>query len=85
MSHTQQLRIIVTKCEEMLVAQCLEFDVCTQAPDMETLQNRMNCLLEAELDGIQAIDQAPERFHNLWDEAIEQAGGEHEYRMLKAA
>ncbi|MFD1159026.1 hypothetical protein [Roseovarius aestuarii] len=85
MSNSESLRIIVSKCEDMLVAQCLEYDICTQAPDMEKLQDRMNCLIDAELDGSQAIDPAPERFHNLWDQAIQQAGGVREYRLLKAA
>lgn len=85
MNDVKSLRIIVTECEGMLVAQCLEYDICTQAPDMESLQERMNLLIEVELDSAQAIDAAPERFHNLWDQAIEPMSGEHEYRMLKAA
>jgi hypothetical protein len=84
MTNTQHLRIIVTKCEGMLVAQCLEFDVCTQGRDLETLQSRMNCLLAVEIDDAQAIDPAPERFHNLWEQAIEKLDGDHEYRMLAA-
>ena len=67
MTKTQDLRIVVTKSDNMFVAQCLEYDICTQAPDMETLQDRMNCLIEVELSSGQHIDPAPERFHKMWD------------------
>jgi len=65
----------------MFVAQCLEFDICTQGPDLETLRGRMDCLLDIELGESQAIDPAPERFHNMWDRAVTISGGP-QYRLV---
>jgi hypothetical protein len=80
MIHNQDLRIIVIKEDGILIAQCLEYDICTQAADMDTLKDRMNCLLEVELKAGQAIDQAPERFHKMWDVAISVLGDDS-YRI----
>lgn len=64
------LRIVVYEEDGMYVAQCLEYDICTQASDKETLQERMNCLLEIEAEEMdrtgQQVDRAPERFHKMW-------------------
>ena len=65
----------------MYVAQCLEYDICTQGPDIETLRERMDCLLEVELGEGQHLDQAPERFHNMWDRAQALSEGP-EYRLV---
>lgn len=85
MSEHQTLRIIVLREEELFVAQCLELDICTSAGSFEELQDVMNDLIELELSHTeetgQAIDPAPERFHNMWDQAIQQANGEFEYRL----
>jgi len=85
MNNDMTLRIIVLNEGDVLVAQCLEYDICTSATDMDSLQNRMNGLIECELDYTnktgQEIDPAPERFHNMWDKAITQANGEYEYRL----
>lgn len=80
MKTEETLRIIVLKSEHMLVGQCLEYDICTQAPDFDTLKDRMDCLISVELESGQAIDEAPERFHKMWDHAVAMAGS-HEYRM----
>ena len=80
MKTEETLRIVVFRSEDMLVAQCLEYDICTQANDIDTLKERMDCLIEVELGEGQPIDAAPERFHKMWDHAVGMAGG-HEYRM----
>ncbi len=85
MEKSQDLRIIVTQEDGVYVAQCLEYDICTQAPDMAMLQDRMNCLIEVELTSGQEIDQAPERFHNMWVKSLSNQSGNHEYRLLSAA
>ena len=69
MNAEQPLRIIVIKEGDMYVAQCLEYDICTQGPDIDTLRERMNCLLEVELEEGQHLDEAPQRFHKMWDRA----------------
>ena len=77
MSDQQSLRIVVLKEGDAFVAQCLEYDICAQAPDVETLRVRMNDLIDLEcrasLDetGLEfgGIDAAPEKFHKMWDDA----------------
>ena len=71
MTIANDIRIIVYKEDDHYIAQCLEYDICTQAGDRDTLRDRMACLIECEIRAMeesnQAIDAAPERFHNMWD------------------
>jgi hypothetical protein len=85
MNTVENLRIIVTREDSMFIAQCIEYDICTQAADMETLKERMNCLIEVELEDGQHIDPAPEKFHKMWDDASEKQTAGHEYRLANAA
>lgn len=82
MGNQEALRVVVFKDEEKFVAQCVEFDICTQAADMDTLKARMDCLIERELreasDSGQPIDPSPERFHKMWDQ------GSHAYKEVAA-
>lgn len=80
MAKEEMLRVVVIKSDGMFVAQCLEYDICTQAGDVETLKDRMDCLIEVELGSGQVIDPAPERFHKMWDTATSM-NGEHCYRL----
>ena len=70
MSNPNDLRVVVYKEDGMFVAQCLEYDICAQAPDKDLLRERMDCLLECEMTEMektgQHLDAAPERFHNMW-------------------
>ena len=72
MSIQDDLRIVVYKEDEVFVAQCLEYDICTQAADRSTLRDRMDCLIDLEVQEMQEkgqeLDPAPERFHNMWDQ-----------------
>lgn len=81
---TQHLRILVTKEDDMFVAQCLEHDIAVQAPNMETLQRRFEAtvLLEGDLS---QIEPAPEEFQRLWDEALELQSRFHNAEMRLAA
>ena len=76
------LRIVVYKEDEKYVAQCLEFDICTQADDPQTLRDRMDCLISLETEHMkesgQQLDPAPERFHKMWAE------GSHVYKEVAA-
>lgn len=82
MTSKQDIRIIVYREDDVFVAQCLEYDICTQAPDKETLHDRMNCLIEIELEEMgktgQELDPAPVRFHDMWD------GGGPNYKEVAA-
>ena len=85
MEKTMALRILVVKSGKFFVAQCLEHDICTQASDIVQLQERMNALIEVELSSGQHIDQAPERFHKMWERCTENRFGNHKYKLLSAA
>jgi hypothetical protein len=75
MSSNDALRIVAfSECDQW-IAQCLEHDVCVQAPDLDTLQERMEVALHAEDEtlraagkgGIDALPRAPEHFFRMWD------------------
>lgn len=88
MHEQQMLRILVMRGEDCYVGQCLEFDVCTQAPDEQALHERMDCLLEVEIAAAaelgQPLDRAPERFHKMWNEVSSIQSGAHQYGKLAA-
>ena len=70
-----QIRTVVFRDKEHWVAQCLEYDIGAQAPDVDTLQKRLRAVISAECKAsIEAhgkpfagIDPAPEFYHNLWE------------------
>ena len=70
MANETTLRIIAFSEFDQWVAQCLEHDVCVQAPDLDTLRDRMEAAFYAEdtaqreagKDGLSAIPAAPEHF-----------------------
>ncbi len=72
MKDATELRIVVYKEDDHFVAQCLEYDICTQAGTREELRERMDCLVDMELQEMQEtgqrLDPAPEIFHNMWDQ-----------------
>lgn len=79
MSSEQALRIIAfSECNQW-VAQCLEHDVCVQAPDLDTLRDRMEATLFAENEslraagkgGLDALPSAPDHFFRLWEKRSE--------------
>lgn len=65
------LRVLVFMEEKMFIAQCLEYDICTQAHDLETLKDRMDALISIELEyanetGID-IPPAPSYVQKHWN------------------
>jgi hypothetical protein len=84
MNIEKELRIVVFKEDDKFVAQCLEHDICTQADSIEALQDRMSCLIEVELSHNQDIDEAPEKFHKMWDQAFYRPNGNHRYGLMAA-
>lgn len=89
MNMEETVRILVFQNEDGFVAQCLEYDICTQAPSMEILRDRMDCLICAELEEAsgsgQSIDPAPEEFHNMWDGVDPVDNGPHQYGFFRDA
>lgn len=72
----EQVRVIVFEDDGVYVAQCLEYDICAFAGDMETLRRRFAGLfafehnLSIERNGapFAGIDQAPQNFHDMWND-----------------
>ncbi|WP_162784657.1 hypothetical protein [Paracoccus suum] len=49
------------------VAQCLDHDICVQAPTEQLLKDRLLTVLLAEGDNLAHIGAAPEEFHKMWE------------------
>lgn len=79
------LRILVRKEDDVFVAQCVEYDICTQANDMPTLQARMDVLIETELRAAASkgmtLPPAPDGFEAIWDNG---GTSPHNYRVEAA-
>ncbi len=82
MPKETSLRIVVYKEDDMFIAQCLEYDICAQAKDRETLSERMEFLMECEMHEMektgQELDAAPAVFHNMWSKS------NHAYKEVAA-
>ena len=71
----KEVRVVVFREEDMYVAQCLEFDIATQAPDIEGVLDRLDLTIEAECqmskeatgEPFSGIPPAPVYFHHLWE------------------
>jgi hypothetical protein len=72
------IRVVVFKDNDAWVAQCLEYDIGAQADNIDTLNERLNVVLKAELkESIErhgrpfaGIDPAPQRFHTMWEHRV---------------
>ena len=70
-----QIRVIMFRDANLWVAQCLEYDIGVQAPDLETLEARLSVALEVERETsleqfgapFAGIDPAPPHFHEMWE------------------
>ena len=73
--HDPHIRTVVYREGEVYVAQCLEYDISTQAADIETLLERLDLTIDAECAmcadmgaaPFEGIPPAPNYFHSLWD------------------
>lgn len=69
------IRTVVYREGDVYVAQCLEYDISTQASDLDTLLERIDLAIDAEcamcadmgLPPLEGIAPAPNYFHDLWD------------------
>ena len=81
-TDSETIRVIVFQDSGLWVAQCLEYDIGAQAPDLDTLHDRLNVTLKAELmeslsrhgKAFAGIDPAPERFHRMWERRARSVG-----------
>jgi hypothetical protein len=69
MTQHKNLRVVIFREEELLVAQCLEHDICVQGDTMEKLKMRFEATLLLEGEDLETIAKAPDRFFDLWDKA----------------
>src|SRR5579863_7373751 len=76
------IRVIVFQDEGLWVAQCLEYDICAQAADLDTLMSRLEVVIKAELkeslerhrEPFGGIEPAPDRFQRMWDRRARSVG-----------
>jgi hypothetical protein len=69
MAEEKRVRVLIFNQEEMLVAQCLERDICVQGSSIEEVQERFKFTLMMESEGLATLPPAPLRFHELWAKA----------------
>ena len=69
------LRVIVFHEGESWIAQCLEHDICVQAPDLGTLRRRLDMTLHLERENIHLVEPAPEHYLKLWLETENSISG----------
>jgi hypothetical protein len=75
MSESGQIRVLVSKEGDQWVAQCLEYDIGAQAPDLDQLRNRLIATIEDEFEESMrrhgkpfvGIDKAPSYFYEQWE------------------
>ena len=88
-----KMRFLIIREGEMLVAQCLEYDICTSGPDLKTINDRMAGLVECyrkesvsrtgvEFEG---LAPAPAEFYQMWDDAMKFEGDKSPFDMAMAA
>lgn len=72
---TKTIRVIVFQDDGLWVAQCLEYDIGAQGPDVDTLMSRFEVTFKTELKEslarhgkpLAGIEAAPDRFQRMWD------------------
>ena len=75
MIDISNIRVVVTREGDMYVAQCVDYDICSQAPDIDTLVCRMTAVVNAELEESERrtgtpfgdIDPAPAFYAEVWE------------------
>ena len=73
--ESDEFRVVIFKDGGAYVAQCLEYDICAQAADLNTVRSRMEATMNAEVHDAQeagkkpfeGIDRAPQRFFDMWE------------------
>jgi hypothetical protein len=71
----ETIRAVVFQDGDAWVAQCLEYDICVQACDTDTLLANLDIAIEAEADlskemhgkAFAGIGKAPENFFKMWE------------------
>ena len=72
------IRVVMFEEAGQWVAQCLEYDIAAQGPDLDSLNERLDVILKAELRESLArhgtpfagIGPAPDRYQRMWDRRV---------------
>jgi len=72
MAEPAHVRVVVFEEGDSYVAQCLEHDIAAQAGDIESVLDRLELTIEAELamrgqQDLRGISPAPAYYRDLWD------------------
>jgi hypothetical protein len=85
MFEEQRVRVLIFSQEEMLVAQCLDHDICVQGNSIEEVQDRFQVTLMMEGDSLTSLPSAPLRYHELWATASSVVSPADHTEMRKVA
>ena len=74
-STREMIRVIIFREGDFWVAQCLEYDIGTQAKDLDELQAQFELTFRVELkesverngEAFKGIPPAPPHFHKMWE------------------
>lgn len=85
----KKLRFIAFQEGDGWVAQCVEYDICTQGADLTQARRRMNVALRQEAkftkekhgEAFKGIDAAPDYFDAMYQAAEESLVGEVDMRI----
>lgn len=89
-NQPETIRVLAYRDGDMWVAQCVEFDISTQADDCDTAMRRLEVVMRAECDYTKRrhgkvfanIDAAPDWFGERFDELTQSLHHENmEYRI----
>ena len=73
----------------MFVGQVLEHDICTQGESVEELAERLDFLIDLEMEErggtLESIPPAPHEFHEMWDSSERMNRDYPRFDMAKAA
>lgn len=71
MSNEEKVRVIISNEGGVWVAQCLEYDICVQADDLNEIPARFEVAMRIESDlhkgNLASIGKAPKHFFDQWE------------------
>jgi len=70
------LRVVVFQDGDAWIAQCLDYDICAQGPNLDAVRKRFNVVMAAEIDEssrrngapLSGIGPAPQWLQDKWQE-----------------
>lgn len=84
MPRHQQVRAVIFKDEDQWVAQCLEHDICVQAPRLDQILPHLKTAVELEGGDLERLPAAPDQFFKMWphrSELFKYSGADPDYEL----